>query len=172
MKSCFVPLSFNEKQWWQGTDLSFFKNYTIKQWNTDPKNLHPSVTARIPFRYNTDDKYFNDKTPWRTINNDKETCATTINLCLQTIKTLSVLFEPAIPFSARKMRRILNLSLLEVGNEWDICGDLSLKAGHKLNVPEILFQKIDDAAIEPEIKKLKIALDNKTEHRVDMEKKL
>lgn len=39
----------------------FFKNYTIKQWNTDPKNLHPSITSRIPFRYNTDDKYFNDK---------------------------------------------------------------------------------------------------------------
>ena len=46
-----------------GKDIydGFFKNYTIKQWNTDPKNLHPSVTARIPFRYNTDDKYFNDK---------------------------------------------------------------------------------------------------------------
>ena len=40
---------------------SFFKNYTIKQWDTDPKSLHPSVTGRIPFRYNTDDKYFNDK---------------------------------------------------------------------------------------------------------------
>jgi methionyl-tRNA synthetase len=117
-------------------------------------------------------KYFNDKTPWRTIKNDKETCATTINLCLQTIKTLSVLFEPAIPFSAWKMRRILNLSLPEVGNEWDICGDLSLKAGHKLNIPEILFQKIDNAAIEPEIKKLKIAIDNKTEHINNMEKKL
>jgi UDP-galactopyranose mutase len=40
---------------------NFFKNYTIKQWNTAPKNLHPSVTSRIPYRYNTDDKYFNDK---------------------------------------------------------------------------------------------------------------
>jgi len=46
-----------------GKDIyeNFFKNYTIKQWNTDPKNLHPSVTGRIPFRYNTDDKYFNEK---------------------------------------------------------------------------------------------------------------
>ena len=40
---------------------AFFKNYTKKQWNTDPKNLDPSITARIPLRYDTNDKYFNDK---------------------------------------------------------------------------------------------------------------
>ncbi|MEJ2250834.1 MAG: UDP-galactopyranose mutase [Candidatus Lokiarchaeota archaeon] len=39
----------------------FFKNYTIKQWNTNPKNLDPSVTARIPLRYDTNDNYFNEK---------------------------------------------------------------------------------------------------------------
>jgi len=39
----------------------FFKNYTIKQWNTAPKNLDVSITARIPLRYNKDDRYFNDK---------------------------------------------------------------------------------------------------------------
>ncbi len=39
----------------------FFKNYTIKQWNTDPKNLDASVTARIPIRTNRDDRYFSDK---------------------------------------------------------------------------------------------------------------
>ena len=39
----------------------FFKNYTIKQWNRDPKKLYPSVTARIPLRIDKDDRYFNDK---------------------------------------------------------------------------------------------------------------
>ncbi|MFW9972506.1 MAG: UDP-galactopyranose mutase [Candidatus Odinarchaeota archaeon] len=39
----------------------FFKNYTIKQWNRDPKKLNASVTARIPIRYNDDDRYFNEK---------------------------------------------------------------------------------------------------------------
>jgi len=37
---------------------NFFKNYTIKQWKTDPKNLDPLVTARIPIRYDKNDKYF------------------------------------------------------------------------------------------------------------------
>jgi UDP-galactopyranose mutase len=39
----------------------FFKNYTIKQWKTDPKNLNPSITARIPIRYNNDDRYFTER---------------------------------------------------------------------------------------------------------------
>ena len=39
----------------------FFKNYTIKQWNTDPENLDPSITARIPIRLNRDPRYFNDR---------------------------------------------------------------------------------------------------------------
>ncbi len=39
----------------------FFRNYTIKQWNTDPRNLDPSITARIPIRYNNDDRYFTER---------------------------------------------------------------------------------------------------------------
>lgn len=43
-----------------GQDIyeKFFKNYTIKQWKTDPKNLDTSITARIPIRFNKDPRYF------------------------------------------------------------------------------------------------------------------
>jgi UDP-galactopyranose mutase len=46
-----------------GRDLyeKFFKNYTIKQWHTDPKNLDASVITRIPIRYNTNDIYFDER---------------------------------------------------------------------------------------------------------------
>lgn len=46
-----------------GPDIynKFFKNYTIKQWGIHPKDLDASVTARIPIRYNKDDRYFSDK---------------------------------------------------------------------------------------------------------------
>lgn len=46
-----------------GLDLyeKFFKNYTIKQWKKDPKELDPSVCGRIPIRTNRDNRYFNDK---------------------------------------------------------------------------------------------------------------
>jgi UDP-galactopyranose mutase len=45
-----------------GWDLyeKFFRGYTRKQWELDPKDLHASVTARIPIRTNTDDRYFTD----------------------------------------------------------------------------------------------------------------
>ena len=38
----------------------FFRGYTRKQWELDPKDLHASVCARIPIRTNTDDRYFTD----------------------------------------------------------------------------------------------------------------
>lgn len=46
-----------------GRDMyeKLFKPYTIKQWNKDPKNLDPSVLARIPVRKNFDTRYFTDK---------------------------------------------------------------------------------------------------------------
>jgi len=46
-----------------GRDLyeKFFRGYTRKQWSLDPRDLDKSVTARIPTRTNTDDRYFTDK---------------------------------------------------------------------------------------------------------------
>lgn len=46
-----------------GPDLfeKFFKHYTFKQWNIEPKNLSPSVCGRIPVRTNDDCRYFTDK---------------------------------------------------------------------------------------------------------------
>ena len=40
---------------------AFFKNYTAKQWQTDPKDLPASIISRLPVRYNYDSRYFNDK---------------------------------------------------------------------------------------------------------------
>ena len=39
---------------------TFFRGYTRKQWGMDPSELHKSVTARVPTRTNTDDRYFTD----------------------------------------------------------------------------------------------------------------
>jgi len=39
----------------------FFQGYTRKQWGIDPSELDKAVTARIPTRTNTDDRYFGDK---------------------------------------------------------------------------------------------------------------
>jgi len=39
---------------------AFFRGYTLKQWQTDPKALDPSIFSRLPVRYNFDNRYFND----------------------------------------------------------------------------------------------------------------
>ncbi len=105
-------------------------------------------------------KYFNDKEPWNTRKNNMDDCATTINLCLQTAATLSVLSEPVLPFTARKLWKILN-----IGQEhaWDELPENRLPEGHVLNKAEILFKKIEDEEIEKEIQKLKAALQDSGE---------
>ncbi|NMB81875.1 MAG: methionine--tRNA ligase subunit beta, partial [Ignavibacteria bacterium] len=95
-------------------------------------------------------KYFNDSEPWVSVKNNKEKCATTLNICLNCIYTLAEIFEPVIPFSAQKIFNMLNASK----SEWQLSGELNLKAGHQLGKSEILFNKIEDKVIEEQINKL------------------
>ncbi|MCH7964647.1 MAG: methionine--tRNA ligase [Bacteroidetes bacterium] len=117
----------------------YFERYKIKEGTNEIMNL-----ARAG------NKYFNDSEPWLTVKTDKEKCSTTINICLQTIYTLAELFEPVLPFSSKKIFKMLNTEL----TTWEKCGDENLPTGHKLNKAEILFPQIEDKMIEEQIKKL------------------
>lgn len=99
-------------------------------------------------------KYFNDKEPWRTIREDHDACGTTLNVCLQVSRTMAILMQPFMPFSAEKLWRLLNQGGEVHEQRWDNAGTDSLPAGHTLNKPEILFSKIDDETIALEIEKL------------------
>ena len=100
-------------------------------------------------------KYFNDKEPWKTRRINPESCATTINLCLQTVYSLSVLSSPLLPFSSQK---ILDMLQIKDKSNWDAAAELHLNSGHSLGRPQILFKKIEDDLIETEIEKLQSAL--------------
>ncbi len=112
-------------------------------------------------------KYFNDTEPWKTIKEEPKRASTTINICLQTVRALAILFEPVLPFSARKIWKMLNLNDDIVKSGWDSAYQLLLKPGHQLGEPEILFRKIEDSEIEEEIKKLKIASGEITEEKIE-----
>ncbi len=99
-------------------------------------------------------KYFNDKEPWKTRRENLQDCATTIHLCIQTIRTLGILFDPLLPFTAEKIRNLLNIPAQD---KWDSASILGLKEGHAIKQPEILFSKIEDDIINSEIEKLKKA---------------
>ncbi|MEK7263197.1 MAG: methionine--tRNA ligase [Bacteroidota bacterium] len=99
-------------------------------------------------------KYFNDNAPWSSLKNNPQQCATTLNLCVQTIRSLAILIEPIIPFTSEKIFTMLNIKNSLNENNWDSARELRLEEGHQVLQPEILFAKIEDDAIENILKKM------------------
>lgn len=96
-------------------------------------------------------KYLADEEPWKKIKTDEARVETIMNVCLQVTANLTILLEPFLPFSMEKLRGFLNMGKLE----WVLAGNPDLlKAGHKVNDPELLFEKLDDTVIEKQIQKL------------------
>ncbi|MFA6232587.1 MAG: methionine--tRNA ligase [Bacteroidota bacterium] len=100
-------------------------------------------------------KYFNDQEPWITVKSNPQTCANTVNCSLQAVYALSVLIEPVLPFTADKLRHLLNVSD-PAALAWDAVSTWRLPVDHLLGEKIILFEKIDDATIEQETAKLGI----------------
>ena len=96
-------------------------------------------------------KYLADMEPWKLAKTDMQRVATVMNVCLQIAANLSIAFEPFLPFSAKKLRDMLNMDFCD----WSLLGHADiLAAGHKLNAAELLFEKIDDEPIERQMKRL------------------
>ncbi|MBQ9253796.1 MAG: methionine--tRNA ligase [Bacteroidales bacterium] len=96
-------------------------------------------------------KYLTENEPWKTIKTDKERTATVLNISLQICANLSVLMEPFIQFSAKKLQNMLNLNPLK----WYESGNISiLKAGHEIKPAELLFERIEDEQIQKQLDKL------------------
>lgn len=96
-------------------------------------------------------KYLADTEPWKLFKDQPERVATILNISLQITANLSILFQPFLPFSAEKLRKMINLD----HSEWGLAGSTELlSVGHKLNQPELLFDKIEDDAINAQLTKL------------------
>jgi methionyl-tRNA synthetase len=99
-------------------------------------------------------KYFNDSEPWKTSKTNPERCATTLNMCLQVVRSLAILLEPVVPALAQKIWSILNLEGTPCSAGWESAAQLALQPGHALNNAEILVTKIEDEQIDGIIKAL------------------
>ena len=96
-------------------------------------------------------KYLTENEPWKLFPDDTVRVGTILNISLQICAQLSIVAEPFLPFTAIKIRQILNLDSLK----WKDAGLGNwLKPGQKSNQPELLFEKIEDAVIEFQVKKL------------------
>lgn len=96
-------------------------------------------------------KYLADAEPWKVVKTDIERTATILNIALQITANLSIVIEPFLPFSADKLRKFLQIDSLG----WDRLGNFDLLTeGHALGTSELLFDKIEDEAVEKQVKKL------------------
>jgi methionyl-tRNA synthetase len=105
-------------------------------------------------------KYLQDNEPWKVIKEDKNRVATVLHLSLQIVANLAVLGEPFLPHSAEKIRKMLNIKQLD----WSFGGKVDLlQSGNTIQNLGLLFEKIEDSAIEAQIQKL---LDTKKNNEV------
>ncbi len=96
-------------------------------------------------------KYLADTEPWKVIKTDEKRVETIMNICTQITANLSIVLEPFMPFTAEKIRKILNIEPLS----WNNLGKTDLiKSGHVIEKPFLLFDKIEDAEIEAQVNKL------------------
>ena len=96
-------------------------------------------------------KYLADSEPWKVIKTDPERVKTIINISLQLTANLAIAFEPFLPFSSKKLYAMLNVEPLG----WENLGSTDLlPAGHQLDKPELLFEKIEDEAIQAQMDRL------------------
>ncbi|MGS2738813.1 methionine--tRNA ligase [Sinomicrobium sp. M5D2P17] len=113
-------------------------------------------------------KYLADEEPWKLIKEDAERVQTIMYVALQVAGVLSVLSEPFLPFTAKKLQKMLGRPVSEEKAPWDAVaeGEDLLPAGHRVNQAELLFTKIEDAEIEKQLERLEqTKLDNKAENK-------
>ena len=96
-------------------------------------------------------KYITECEPWKVWKTDPKRVETILNISLQLVANLAIAFEPFLPFSSEKLRKMINMPNFE----WSQLGSTDLlKAGDQLAEPELLFEKIDDETIEKQLQKL------------------
>lgn len=96
-------------------------------------------------------KYITDCEPWHVAKTDMERVKTILYLSLQLVANLEIAFEPFLPFSSARLREMLNVT----DTNWAQLGSTELlKPGHQLGTPALLFEKIEDEAINAQLQKL------------------
>jgi len=147
-------------------ELTDYDKKVVKEIGTFPERIANSLDG---FRFREalaemmnlarlGNKYLTDSEPWKLIKTEPERVNTILNISLQICANLSILSQPFLPHTAKKLAKILNIELLL----WkDAGGQELLHAEHQLNDPEFLFERIEDSVIEGQVQKL---LDTKKEN--------
>lgn len=95
-------------------------------------------------------KYLTEMEPWKLVKSDEERTGSVLYVSLQLVAALAGLGEPFLPFATKRLLKMLNKGSIA----WDEVGAQMLPEGYRVGEPELLFTKIEDDAIEAQIKKL------------------
>jgi len=95
-------------------------------------------------------KYLADTEPWKVVKINKDRVKTILNIALQISANLSCLTEPFLPFTAEKLRNMLNIEKIK----WGDMGKSIIESGHIINKASLLFEKIEDEEIQKQLDKL------------------
>ena len=118
----------------------YLDNFKFREAQKEAMNL-----ARIG------NKYITECEPWKVWKTDPKRVETILNISLQLVANLAIAFEPFLPFSSKKLREMINLKNFD----WAELGSTTLlEAGHQLAEPQLLFEKIEDEAIQHQLDKL------------------
>ena len=141
------------------SDMTELDNDTLNQISVIKSNIEFSI-ERYRFREalkevmdlaRLGNKYLAETEPWQLIKTDPERVKTILNISLQICANISIFAEPFLPFTAEKIRVQLNIEKIN----WDFGGlPYLLTSGHKINEAKLLFEKIEDDAIEKQITRL------------------
>ena len=96
-------------------------------------------------------KYLAETEPWKLVKTDVERVKTIMNIALQITANLSIVLQPFLPATAKKLSEFLNFNT----TDWTNAGrDDLLKPGQMTSIPSILFTKIEDELVAFEVAKL------------------
>ena len=96
-------------------------------------------------------KYLADTEPWKVVKTDPERVKTILNIALQITANIAIAIEPFMPFSAEKILKMLAVEKFG----WEQLGSMELiAAGHTIGEAQLLFEKIEDDAIQAQLDKL------------------
>jgi len=95
-------------------------------------------------------QYFQRKQPWI----DKDKAKPVLYLCANIVRSLAILLEPYLPFSAENLWCQLNLSGSVHKQNWNTISELQIETSHKILKPTVLFKKVEDKEVEKERRRL------------------
>ena len=95
-------------------------------------------------------KYLQETEPWKLAKTDMARVATILNRALRICVDMAIAFEPFMPFTSAKICKMFGIAKLQ----WQDLGNDILPVGEKIGEAELLFEKIDDEAIQKQLKRL------------------